>query len=993
MRSMLTGLGAGIMLGLAVSSVAAAPTRLVTDGRSDYRIVIPKDAIPSERHAAKELQSFLKQISGAELAIIDDAQPLPEAAILLGKNAHLAQLNADIDWPKLGQEGFTIRTVGSRLIIAGGRPRGTMYGVYTFLEGHLGCRWFSSKVSRIPKLPTIVLGDINDTQEPVLEYREPFWFDAFDADWAARNKCNSSSARLDEARGGKIVYTGFVHTFNSLVPPEKYYDQHPEYFSLIGGKRMKGYYQLCLTNPDVLRISIQAVKDMLKSNPATNIISVSQNDAGGWCECDNCKKVEAEEGGVHAGPIIRFVNAVAEAIEKEYPNAAVDTLAYQYSRAPVTKTRPRRNVIVRLCSIECCFSHTLAQEDTSFKKDIVGWSKMCDRVYIWDYVTTFGHYVLPFTNNEVLQPNVQFFVKHGVKGIFEQGAYQSTGGQMAELKAYLLAKILWDPECYVEKHRAEFMDGFYGKAAGPIDRYLRMLRDHAIENKVHQPIWIGPESGQAPPELMARAALLFDEAEKAVANDPETLHRVQVARLPIQYVALSRLKLDTSRPWAIRGDKYGSEPDSETAKLCNQFFAVCRKENVTHLNEGAFHPEAFYKQVVPKVQGTDLVTLENPAVRIRVAPALGGRILTIEDKAKNRSLLAMPAATTPGFPNVGGYWESAGLSRKSPGATDAFTAESAPGQMTLTASLSNGLVLKRVIRLVPDAAAWTIDSSLTNAAQEPRAARLRTSLGLSLGGENVVLKADDREAPMTIPANANAFRMAFSGKATPGNAWTLSGPSGAAVRCQVTGEPTRFLFVNRVEGPTVVGVGMTPEKTLQPKESLSLSVRYDLIAVPERAATKGEHAPGEVEIPCDEFGLYREGEMSGLKEDATALEGVAAWMNGNHHEWAIQWALDPVRIQHGATYEAKAIVRFDVKGQQGGACTFGVYDGAKKAGLCGGGVSAADAKGEWQTVTLGRFKVDREQYVWIAPASNADNIAGVYVDRLIFRRVDERAKP
>jgi len=567
-----------------------AGTPLVAQGRSEYRIVVPKDAIPAERLAGTELQAFLKQVSGAELTIVDDSGPVPERAILLGKNAYLPQAKAEIDFAKLGQEGFTLRVVGPHLVIAGGRPRGTLYGVYAFLEERLGCRWFSSKVSRVPKQADITLGELNDTQVPVLEYREPFWWDAFDADWAARNKANSANARLDEARGGKITYTGFVHTFNSLVPPDKYFGEHPEYFSLINGKRMKGYYQLCLTNPDVLRIATEAVKELLRKNPQTSIVSVSQNDTGGWCQCENCKKIEAEEGGAHAGPIIRFVNGVAEAIEKEFPNVAVDTLAYQYSRAPVTKTRPRRNVIVRLCSIECCFAHPLEEEDTSFKRDIVGWSKMCDRLYVWDYVTTFGHYVLPFSNIEVLQPNVQFFVKHGVKGIFEEGAYQSPGAEMAELKAYLLAKILWNPNCDVERHRREFLEGFYGKAGETIDRYLRMVRNYAIEKKIHEQIWIGPTSGHVPPEVVEKADTIFDEAEKAVADDADTLHRVQVARLPIQYVQLSRL--------IAQKPAGGLEPGSPNARLVERFFAVCAKEKITHLNEGGLRPEAFRQQVM-----------------------------------------------------------------------------------------------------------------------------------------------------------------------------------------------------------------------------------------------------------------------------------------------------------------------------------------------------------------------------------------------------------
>ncbi|MBI3921687.1 MAG: DUF4838 domain-containing protein [Armatimonadetes bacterium] len=980
-----------VILGAIVTS-AHAGIALVSQGRSDYRIVVPREASLTERQAATELQWFLKRISGAELTIVDDRKPIPSKAILLANNSHLRKIGVRIDFPGLGQEGFVIRTAGPHLLIAGGQPRGTLYGVYTFLEERLGCRWFSSKVHRVPHLPTITLDQINDTQVPVLEYREPFWFDAFDANWALRNKSNSANARLDTIHGGKIVYTGFVHTFNSLVPPEKYFDQHPEYFSLIGGKRMKGYYQLCLTNPDVLRITIEAVKGLLRQHPETNIVSVSQNDAGGWCECESCKKVEQEEGGVHAGPIIRFVNAVAEAIEKEFPEVAVDTLAYSYSRQPVTRTRPRHNVIVRLCSIECCFSHPLEEEDTSFKKDIVGWSKMCDRLYVWDYVTTFGHYVLPFSNIEVLQPNVQFFVNHGVKGIFEEGAYQSNGAEMAELKAYLLAKILWNPNCDVERHRREFMEACYGKAADPIDRYLRMVRDYAMQNKIHEPIWIGPTTGHVPPDLVTKANALFDEAETAVAEDPATLHRVQVARLPLQYVQLSRLQSGAPRPWRVHDDVYGPDPDSEQVKLADRFFSVCEKEKITHLNEGAFHPNTLRDQVAPQIYGVKLLTLENAAIRLRIAPAMGGRIVAVEDKIRNRNLAALPTTVTPNFRSMGGYAEAAGYSKYSPGAREPFTVE---GQATvdrvaLTARFENGLALTRTIQLSKEEPGWTVESTLKNLSDQPRAARLRTTFDLSLGGENVTLAVDGKDTPLTIPAEATETKVACFGSSVSKQAWQLSGPSGAGIQCQVAGEVQRFLFTNHADGPSVSVQTLTREKALQPNETLTLTAGYTLVSATGKPAAKTAHQAAECDVQEDEFTLYREGELSAVREDSTASDGFVGWMGGNHIEWAIQWPIDPSRLQANATYEISAVVRFDVKGREGGACTFGVYDVDKGSGPCGGSLGAADAKTTWQTITVGRLKPEGNQYVWIAPTGNASNVGAVYVDKFVFKQVLEQ---
>ena len=149
-----------------------------------------------------------------------------------------------------------LKSLGPRLVIAGGALRGTMYGVYGLLEDHLGCRWFAPGVSRIPRRERLTVAPIDQTHVPVLEYREPFTFDCFDGDWCARNRVNSSAGRLEAKHGGKVRFGGgfFVHTFNRLVPPEKYFATHPEYFSLIDGKRLKNRSQLCCTNEDVIRI-------------------------------------------------------------------------------------------------------------------------------------------------------------------------------------------------------------------------------------------------------------------------------------------------------------------------------------------------------------------------------------------------------------------------------------------------------------------------------------------------------------------------------------------------------------------------------------------------------------------------------------------------------------------------------------------------------------------------------------------------------------------
>lgn len=200
-------------------------------------IVVPPNAAPAVRHGADDLQRFLREMSGAELPIVEAGQ----------KRQPPYSVRIETD-PTLAEEELRIRTEGTTLRIAGGGRRGALYGCYALLEDVLGCRWFNSRVTVIPKRTTISLPALDIHQKPAFEYREPYYTEAFDRDWAVRNRTNGNAQHLDESVGGRVAYGAFVHTFNDLVPPEKYFDAHPEYFSMVGGVRKKGYFQLCLTN-------------------------------------------------------------------------------------------------------------------------------------------------------------------------------------------------------------------------------------------------------------------------------------------------------------------------------------------------------------------------------------------------------------------------------------------------------------------------------------------------------------------------------------------------------------------------------------------------------------------------------------------------------------------------------------------------------------------------------------------------------------------------
>lgn len=569
------------------SSAALGDHRLAAEGQTAYTIVVDPAATVADRHAAEELARFLEQVTGARFPVRQTVVMPAGPLVLVGPGRLLRKVAPDLRLDNLQPDGIVIESVGPHLILAGDQPRGTLYAVFTFLEDVVGCRWWSSKVSHIPSLPDLTVPEQHVRYIPPLEYREPFWTDAFDGDWAVRNKYNGMSARLDKQRGGQITYGAyFVHTFLTLIPPQKYFRDHPEWFSEIGGERLGGkgeYVQLCVTNNELKQEMARNVLAYLRQHPEVNIVSVSQSDTDNHCLCAECRKLEEEEGSP-SGPLLHFVNYVAAEVAKVYPNVAIDTLAYQYTRKPPKHVKPLPNVIVRLCSIECDFAHPLtAESNRTFAEDIEGWSKICDRLYIWDYTTNFAHYIQPHPNLRVLAPNIRFFVQNGVKGIFEQGAYTSEGAEFAELKAWVLAKLLWNPELDGDQLVEEFVRGYYGAAAPYISQYIKLIHDEAEATKTYLSCFAHPAAPFLNLKTLGAAEKLFDQAEAAVKDDAALLQRVQVARLPLRYVWAMRWYALQDEAVRAGVEWPGPRDYRENAQT---FMDVAKAYGITRISEG-----------------------------------------------------------------------------------------------------------------------------------------------------------------------------------------------------------------------------------------------------------------------------------------------------------------------------------------------------------------------------------------------------------------------
>ncbi len=422
----------------------------------------------NEIYAAQQLQRYLKYALGVELELDTDASKATEHEILIGNTDRTEE-----DTSEYGTEEYIIKTEGENLIITGGEERGTLYGVYSFLEDHIGCRFFAEDCEVIYRSEEIVIpSDINERYAPTLEYRDINERAYQIGEVAAKRKINSSFTRvMNYYQGSSVDFAGkaFVHTMSSVY-----------------GLGLDSA-QPCFSDEENYQKVLEKSRSILKVNTNAEILSVTQNDNDFFCGCNDCTLVTMEEGS-KSGPLIRFVNRLAEELYDEFPDVKIQTLAYMSTRHAPKITKPHENVIIEYCPIDSCCGHALCDlscsNNADFRKQLEEWGAITDNLYVWYYVVEFtgNSRSAPFMNFDALYDNYTFFYRNGVDGVFNQATMNEESPEFGTLRAYLLTKLMWDPDMTKEEFdiaAREFIAAYYGEASDMVEEYFYMMNRFA----------------------------------------------------------------------------------------------------------------------------------------------------------------------------------------------------------------------------------------------------------------------------------------------------------------------------------------------------------------------------------------------------------------------------------------------------------------------------------------------------------------------------------
>lgn len=453
---------------------------LFENSSTKYIVIIPEEATELEKTAVKDFQTAFKEISGAEIVVKTDAEPQSAYEIVIGKTnrSFIPCASFKLD------AAYCIANDGTSLYLYAQSEYGTSNAVYGFLEEYLGVMFLTSTETYYPPLKTAIVSPMCDVQEPAFEVRDEIAIDTDNND-LYRRKLRMT---CDE------VYTtdGCHHSLN--IFSQEFLDAHPEYCAEIGGARRTSKYmfqdsQLCFSNPDVIDLLEEYIvaKEEANTDERVHWWDVSQMDSMNYCTCEKCTALY-EKYNSKIGAILDCMITVAN----RHPDIHMSTLAYHYGSTPPVNVDIPDNLMIKWCIMSEFGANdystplNLSTSDIGKQQysEICGWGKLTDNIYVWDYITNFFCYQLPFPCLQTIAGNMQVLRDNNVNGVFSLNAYtQRAAGDY--IKSYLTSHATWNPDLDWKALVNKYFTVYFGAGAS----YIIKLYD-TYEEEVKAPLYV-----------------------------------------------------------------------------------------------------------------------------------------------------------------------------------------------------------------------------------------------------------------------------------------------------------------------------------------------------------------------------------------------------------------------------------------------------------------------------------------------------------------------
>lgn len=503
-------------------------------------------------------------------------------SIYVGRAAN----SALIDLSDVKDDGYKLEIKPEGIYIVGKTDDATRNGIYDFLETHLECMYVSPENTYVPIFPTVKLALEEKTVNPTITWRKVYQFESLLNGWYERLKMNGTVVK--EGENNMELYNEWgtwCHSSFEFVPPEKYFDEHPEYYAKFLGKRRYQFNvlgrtfptHLCYTNEEVYQIAEAELVKRIEANPEVKFWDFSIMDTYfATCRCKECKKFN-KEAGSEMGTLLAFLNRLADAIRDDYPDVYLSTLAYQRVKNPPKNMKCAPNLCINVCAFPGTQSYPYSTEggikaSREFAERVVEWGKICDNILVWDYVVNFTHLKLPFPNFEFQKENLEFYLENNIRFVFHQGSREPMD-ENAEMRTYLLSRQLWDKDVDLLALAKKYVAVVYGDAAGLVEEYMDTANAAMIESGADLSLYDSPKkhkNGYLAPKLTDKYLELTEKMlEVAENSDTVNVKAVEMLRVNALYAKM------TDASWDYRAKKAAFE----------EFKALSEKYNFTKSGE------------------------------------------------------------------------------------------------------------------------------------------------------------------------------------------------------------------------------------------------------------------------------------------------------------------------------------------------------------------------------------------------------------------------
>ncbi|MFZ2640515.1 MAG: DUF4838 domain-containing protein [Verrucomicrobiia bacterium] len=590
-----------LLTGLA--GVAAIGAESAKNEKPGYPIIQAAQATPAERFAARELSGFLQKVTGATFEVREETdKPLPAKAIHVGWT-DFARRHADL--AALGPEEWFIKTAGNNLIVAGGRPRGTLYAVYEYLEQELRCHWLDEFTEVIPSQPTLKFATLDIKGKPAFWNRVIYSGPPMcDPDLMYRFDIRNKDSKATPYGFTEAIY-GAPNTCHTFYDYSKDWPAaHPEYLAMDDkGQRVVstsglGPGQICLTHPDVRKLMLAKLRKYIVTDreaaarggyPAPRIYSIEQNDNPSSCRCPECKAFSEREGS-DSGPLLDLVNDLADGIRVEFPDVMIGTFAYMQTLIPPKTVKPRDNVIIRVAQLNAEYT---GSESSSLYPDyfrpmsskinrpvyenLAQWAKIARHIGIWDYWILYDfngadRFMTPYANVSCIAPDIRLFFDNHAETLFVECEKPEDTSFFA-LKRWLGLKLMQDPLRPREQLVKTFMAGYYGPAARKIAEYLDYMeqRIDAVPQEVKMSSMLEQHRPYLDVAFYSTGIQLLDEAEKLCGSNKAARLHVRREKIPVYSGLLGAWKY-------LKNTPAGKVMPFDRDAIINSYETVCREQ-------------------------------------------------------------------------------------------------------------------------------------------------------------------------------------------------------------------------------------------------------------------------------------------------------------------------------------------------------------------------------------------------------------------------------